>query len=174
MKLSKVIRNVLSLLEVVLFIAAGITVLLLRGAGVQYDRVILGTILIITGSCKFAVFFIEQAYKLPSNFLLISAILMIGFGFIFLFSGTEMETLCFGWGIMEIALGAVEIQTSLFEVKEDKFQIVEIAIALGNIVFGVLLCVRLSNGLNGHLIFMGISFILTGILYLFKHIKRKR
>ena len=170
MKASKVIEIILNVIIVVLFLDAGITVLLLRHMANEYDAALCGTVILITGVAKILVFIISQAYKTKRFSPLITGVLMVLFSFIFYFGKHNLDTLCFGWGIFEIATCLYEIQDEAFEIKEDKMAIAEIAIDVACIVFGVLLCFELSGGLHVHLIFAGISLLLMSASALVKFI----
>ena len=170
MKTKKLFQYILTSLVILLFIGAGVTVLVLKGVHSEYDKDVLGIILIVVAACKLAICLLNKTFKQSSNFILISSGIMLALGLIFLLSDISIEILCFGWGIMEIVLACVEIQTSIFEIKEDKLQICEIAIAGGSLLFGIILCIKLVNGLNGHLIFMSISLFLMAILTLVRFI----
>lgn len=174
MKTSKVLELILNIIVVLLFLGAGITVLLLRRLSEEYDSILLGTVLIVVGSARGVIYIISKGYKYRRNITFITSLAMIGLGIVFLVSDRDIETLCFGWGMMELILGSIEVYIDVLELKEDKIAIAEMAINLGTIVFAILLCIKMSEGLTGHLIFLGISLILLAALQTFKLIRSLR
>ena len=164
MKNKNLLHNILDWVGFVLFLAAGAAVLALKFLYPNNEVKILGTIILIAGFAKLAVYLLVYLKKNPRSVLFISAAAFIVLGFIYTFSGYDYELLCFGWGIVDIVLGVVEIFTSAFELKEDKMQWFEMAIATGGMVFGILLTIELAHGLNAHIIYLGISLILLGAL----------
>ena len=164
MKNKNLLYNILDWVGFALFLAEGAAVLSLKFLYPNNEVKILGAIILIAGFAKLAVYLLVYLKHNPRSVILISAIAFIVLGFIFTFSGYDYELLCFGWGIVDIVLGVVEIFTSAFEVKEDKMQWFEMAIALGGMIFGILLCIELAHGLNAHIIYLGISLILLGAI----------
>lgn len=164
MKNLKVLQIVLNSLIVLLFLAIGVTIIVLGTTNDQYDNIMLGIFLLLAGFARLAIYFMTRGYAEPVNFNLLSGVAFLVFGIVFLSAPHDLEIMCFGWGIMEIIVGGAEIQSSLFTFKQDKLSILEIIISSGGIIFGVLLCVRMSEALLEHLIFMGISLILMAVL----------
>ena len=173
MKKEKLLHQILDWFGFVLFLASGIAVLVLKFLFPNNEVQILGAIILIAGFAKLMVYLAVYLKKNPRSVLIIGAIAFIVLGFIFIFSGYDYSLLCFAWGIVDIVLGVVEIFTSAFELKEDKMQWAEIAIAAGGLVFGILLCIELGHGLAGHIIYLGISLILLASLILIEKIIHK-
>ena len=172
MKPITIFQIILNIVIITLFLTSGITVLLLRQFAEEYNRILLGTTLIVAGAVKFIIYFLNKGYKNPKNITIITSIIMISLGVIFFVSEKEIEMLCFGWGVIEIVLGLIEVYIDILEIKEDRIAIFEMVVNVATIVFGVLLCINLSNGLSVHLIFLGISLILLAIIALLKLIRR--
>lgn len=171
MEKKKIFEIILNFVVTGLFLGAGITVLLLRGLNPEYDEVLLSTVLFIAGGIKLIIYFINKGFRNPRNITLISSLAMIGLGLVFLLSHRDIEQICFGWGVMEIVLGSIEVHIDLLEIKEDKLAIAELVVNVGTILFGVLLCIKLFEGLTGHLIFLGTSLILLAVIALLKTIR---
>lgn len=174
MKSSKIVQIILNVIVIALFLGAGVTVLVLRRLAESYDSLLLGTVLLVVGGVKGAIYIISKGYKYHRNITFVSALAMISLGIVFLVSDRDMETLCFGWGMMELVLGAIEVYIDILEIKETKIAFAEMAINIGTIVFAILLCIRMSAGLTGHLIFLGVSLILLAALQTFKFIRSLR
>lgn len=149
---------------VALFLAAGIVVLILKhNAAEVYDGIILGAVLIVGGSVKILVYLFSKCYKEPIDISAVVGIVMVALGFVFMFSRYDIETLCFGWGILEVIASGIEIHQNALRVKKHRLAIVEIVISVGCLVFAIILCIKNTEALNEHLIFMGISLILLAI-----------
>ena len=170
MKSSRLLQIILNCLIITIFIATGIVVLILRHNVEVYDNIILGIILFIAGGSRLVIYFLNKGYKYSKDISFISSAIMIGLGFVFLFSKKDIEMLCFGWGIMEIVLGLIEVYIDVLEVKEKKLAWFEMAVNVGTIVFGVLLCIKLSEGLTGHIIFLATTLFLHAIITTIKFI----
>ena len=174
MKARNLIDTLLSYTVVLLFIAAGLTSILLKNFAEQYDGIILGTVLSVAGAARIISYFIRRGFRKANNFDLVSGIAMVALAIVFFIDKFDIQMLCFGWGIMEIVLGLIEIQVVIYEIRTEKIAIVQGLIAVGSIVFGILLCLKLYGGLGGHLIFLGISFFLMAALSLVQIIRTAR
>ena len=174
MKHLNILQIILNILVIVIFLGSGIAILILRGVAEEYDAFVLGMTLLIAGFAKGFIYFINKGFTYNRNITIISSAVMIGLGFVFLFSGRDIEMLCFGWGIMEIVLGAIEVYIDLLEIKEDKIAYLELVVNSATILFGILLCINLTDGLTVHLIFVGISLILLSINAINKFIRLLR
>ena len=174
MKTKQVLQIVLNCLVISIFIGAGITVLVLRQLHPNYDAVILGSILLVAGGSRGVIYYINRGYKYTRDITIISALVMVAMGLIFLLSGRDLEMLCFGWGIMEIILGSIEVYIDFLEIKETKIAWLELIVNASTIIFGVLLCIKLYEGLTIHIIFLSISLFLLAIIALIKFIKIMR
>ena len=170
METKRLFKIILNCLIITLFIGAGITILILRSIADSYTHILLGTILIIAGGSRAAIYYINSGYKYTRNISNITSFLMICLGVVFLIGNRDIEMLCFGWGVMEIAIGLIEVYIDILEVKETKIAWLEMIVNIGTIIFGVLLCLKLSDGLTGHIIFLGISLIFLGIIAIVKFI----
>ena len=152
---------------VFLFLATGITVIVLKHSATEYDHIILGSVLLVVGSAKIITYFLSSSFKDPRETSVVVGAAMTALGFIFLFSTYDIASLCFGWGILEIVASGIEIHQKSQRVKKEPIVIIEIAIAVGSLIFAILLCVRTTEALNAHLIFLGVSLILISIYQAF-------
>lgn len=148
---------------VLLLIAAGITVIVLRHRSAQYDEIIIGSVLLVAGFTRIASYFLADIFVDPKNVSPVVGTAMVVLGFITLFGRYELETICFAWGIMELVASGIEIFQKSQHVKHEPLALIEIAIALGTLTFAIILCIKTTNGLTGHLIFLSISLILLGL-----------
>ncbi len=177
MKTSKVIEIILNVIIITLFLGSGIAVLIARYFAAEYDKFFLGTTLMITGGAKLVIYFLNKGYHNPRNITIITALIMISLGILFFAGNQSIEMLCFGWGVTEIVLGMIEVYIDILEIREDKIAALEMVVNFSTIVFGVLLCINLSEGLTTHIIFLGISLILLSIisaLKLYRQLRREQ
>ena len=122
MKTKRLFHIILNCLIITIFIGTGIAVLVLRYfANNDYDVVLLGTILIVVGVARAIIYYLNQGYKYPKDITIVSAIIMVGLGIVYLVSKIQIEVLCFGWGIMEIVLGSIETYIDTLEIREKKY-----------------------------------------------------
>lgn len=171
MKTSRIVQIILNCLIIAIFLAAGAVILILRHFAYEYDVVLLGTILLISGAARAVVYFINKGYKHPRDITLISSIIMIGLGVVYIVSKKDVEVLCFGWGIMEIVLGSIESYIDTLQIKDKEYIAwFELVLNVTTVVFGILLCMHLSEGLTLHIIFLGISLLLYGTIALIKFV----
>ena len=72
---------------------------------------------------------------------------------------------------MEIVLGSIETYIDTLQIKDKEYIAwFELVLNVATVVFGVLLCMHLSEGLTLHIIFLGISLLLHGAIALIKFI----
>ena len=148
---------------VLAFLVSGILVITLRHTRDIEDTIILGSILLMVGSVRILTYFFAKLHESPQDISIVSGISAIVLGIVFLVSEYDLSSLCLAWGVMEIILPLVEIMQNVFNVKKNKLLFVEIAVCLGTLVFGILLCIHSTEGLNVHLIYLSISLLLTAV-----------
>lgn len=97
---------------------------------------------------------------------LVFAAISLTLGLTFLLSNEiSVEHMCLIWGIYDICKAIFGIVDATIEVKDNKLEIMEIVASIGHLVFGVLLCVHLSEGITAHLIFMGVAFLIVALKF---------
>lgn len=165
MKTKKIIGTILNCLVILLFLGSGLFTIIMKASNEEYTAIVLGVILIVASAAKIISYFIRQGFKTPTNMTLVCGLSMVILAVIFFLDRFDLEALCFTWGIMEIVLGLIELQVDLFAVRKEKLAWGEVAIDVGTITFGVLLTIHLYEGLDAHLIYMGISLMLYAVLY---------
>ena len=173
MKKHGILEIVLHWLCVAIFIGGGIAVLILRHMNPTYEPKMLGVLILVAGIVKVLAYLLFYLRKNPRSVVVISGVSFVILGTLFLVDKYDFEALCLAWGLLDITLGIVEIFTSIFELKEDKLQIFEILVALGGLVFGVLLTIELAHGLTAHIIYLGISLILLACILIAEFIIHK-
>lgn len=162
---NKVTKLVLGLISTLLLLGAGITVLVLSIAhNFQFTGLILGIILLVISIIRMIDWAVSEKHKNRHNVAIIFAIATIVLGILFITEVREISLLCFAWGIIDIVCSLIEIQFAIPEIRHNKLCILKIAVSMGELVFGILLCIELERGLTAHLIYLSISFFLLAIL----------
>lgn len=75
----------------------------------------------------------------------------------------DVDQICVIWGAIDICRGITEIYDSAPKLRKNKMELIDIAVSLGDIVIGVLLCIHVSHGLKLHLIYFAIAFLIIAI-----------
>ena len=163
MKKHAVLIQIIRWFIVIAFLVSGILVITLRHTQNIEDTIILGVILLVVGVVRLLTFFLSKLKENPKDVTLVSGITAIVLGIVFLVSNYDLSALCLAWGVAEIILSTIEIVHKSFEVKENKLSLIEIAVSTGTLVFGILLCIHNTEGLNVHLIYLSISLLLTAL-----------
>ena len=158
---------VLAFISAFFYICGGaMTIVLCAVNNFTYTNMILGIILICVSLIKIARWAMAKQFLNKYNLTFALSLASLVLGIIFLVNKVEIEKLCFVWGFYEITSSLIEIQLAVVEVKHNKLAIIEIAVELATIVFGILLCIKLEEGLTGHLLFMSISLFMIAIMIL--------
>lgn len=165
MKTKKTLEIILNSIVIALFLGAGIFTIIMEATHEEYSLILLGTILVVAGVVKIISYVIKKGYQNPTTISFVAGVVMAIFSIFFFVGKYGLRELCLAWGVMEIALGLVELQIDLFAVRKEKLALVEVAIDLGSITFGVLLTIHLEEGLDAHLLYLGASYIAYSILY---------
>ena len=161
MKFRKVLGLIFEILVPVLYFGVGAAILV--GAFVYKDAYtsrLLGAMLIAGAGCRLIKFLVNREFFDVHTIDLSFSLISIAIGFVFCFTEDIVQT-CLIWGLLEILNGGIELGTDLREIREKPLMWVSIIISLGEIVFGALLCIHGEHGILVHLIFMGITFIIT-------------
>ena len=136
------------------------------------DKTVLLSVLIILGSVPHLLIYISDRLKLS---YLIIGIVGIAFGVLFLTTDIFTDDqICMVWGVIDICRGLTEIVNVVPHIKENKLTFVEIAVSVGDIVIGVLLCIHMLGGIKLHLIYLGIAFLITAAKDVADYIVGKR
>lgn len=162
---------VLDVIAIALFVGAGINTLVLKFAVSEMTPFILAIILLVGGIAKIGYYLLRRGFKSSHNLMAVGGLSMVILSAFFFTEKLDLNALCLAWGIMEIGLGLMELYIDLWAARKDKLAFGEVAIDLGTLTFAVILTIKLAHGLNGHLIFMGASFFLYGILLILEMVR---
>jgi len=149
----------------ILHIIFGILVIIFAHDSFEKSHIYIGSVLIFTSVPSILIYFLggryHNKYKMPYNFFALFGIIA---GIAFIISETiSIGVMCLVWGIYDIIRSAYEIFDAAHELKENKLEIIEIICAVAELAFGIILCIKLEDGIYIHLIVMGLSLILVGI-----------
>ena len=146
--------------SLVFYLVIGVLAIIIAVNDINDGQVML-SVLILLSSVPHILIYLLDRRKLA---YLIIGLVGIAFGILFLSTPAfTADQICMVWGCIDICRGVTEIINVAPTIKEDKREIVEIAISLGDIVIGTLLIIHMSNGLELHLIYLGIAFLLTAL-----------
>jgi len=159
----KIIYNIARLLEVLLYVALGVYILL-NIKNIEGVQIRLGVVLIIESFIELVFFIIFGEYKEPVNlpylgFALVGMLL----GFLYFGDKFNLEHLSVSWGIFELIKGVFgSIKSVYCFVDNRRFSnIVFLLLAIATIVLGLLLALEKTEHLHIHLLFVSISLFIT-------------
>ena len=163
MSKSKEITRILTIISILFHLLVGIIVFIIAFQNFEVTPLILGS-LIAVGSIPHIMLFVRDFKK--HSFLVIGLVALI-FSIIAMASDLfTVNQVCVIWGAIDIARGITEIIDSAPKVKHEKLELIEIAVSTGDIVIGILLCIHMEEGLQLHLIYFGIAFVIIAIRYI--------
>ena len=155
------------------YMALGALVLVICFMNKEYEALSLGIILIVSAGCRLIKFLSDHQSFDVHTIDLTMGLISIAFGFIFIFAhDIPLEHLCILWGAFEIINGAIEISMDVKLAKRSFLVLISVLISIGEIVFGTLLIVHLRPGIFIHLLYIGITSILTAGLLIFEFVKK--
>mgnify|MGYP002515608620 CR=1 FL=1 len=152
----------------VVHIILGVLVIVFSNDVFEKNNIFIGSILMASGVPSLLIFLSVDGHKNFRKFpYLASSIIAFVIGLIFiLFNEITLDHMFLAIGIFDIVRGLYEIVDASLEIKVNKLEIMEVASAAGDVIFGILLCIKLSEGYKNHLIFMGAALLLVGIKFL--------
>lgn len=155
-------RNIIYLVTIITYLICGIVVLLCKNHIFDDGDFLIGILVLISAVPHFFIFVKKGMFKSLLNIaFLTTAIISIVFGVVFMsVSKLTIDQCCLMWGILGIVQAIIELNSAGYEVKRNKFELIEIAVSTGDIVVGILLCIHLKNGIKMHIIYFGITFLL--------------
>ena len=173
-------KKILIPLLLLVYLGTGIfSIIYAWGLG-NFTNFFVGLIVFLSSLVHILLFFIKEGYKKfdKASFLLIGVLGFIA-GFVFMFVNMELSLLCLLLGILDIIRSSFEVLDSIREIKEDKLEIIELIVALGDIALGILICFERENGLVLHLTYLGVAFFISAIklfieTYILNRNKRKK
>ena len=75
----------------------------------------------------------------------------------------DISTICIIWGVVDIARGLDELYTIFFDGKFQVHEIPDLILAIADVILGIILIIKLDDGLNVHLIAATISILVFAV-----------
>ncbi len=173
MKRSSLLQTIVSGLVAVSYAGLGALVLVVCFINKNYAALTLGIVLIVSAICRLIKFLANRNSFDVHTIDLTMGLISVSLGFIFIFAEElNMEMLCIFWGLFEIVNGTIEISADVKLAHRSFLSLISVLISVGEIVFGTLLIIHLESGIFAHLLFMGITSILTSGLLAVEFVKR--
>ena len=137
---------------------------------VEYTAQLAALFMILSGAIKLINFFLSRDFDGPELREIFTDGALIILGFIYMMTKTNAGVVCITYGIIDTIDGSIGTGAGIFYLKHSKFTIIDTLLCIGDIVFGILLCIEGLHGLRAHLIFLTITvavYIIYSILEIF-------
>lgn len=160
------LKRITSIFLFVLYFGGSIATLIYEY--LYQDKTFIGySILVILASIiHIILYFLNEGYKYKiSAYYLVLGILGLSIGIAVAVCNLTFNLLCILWGVLDIVRGIAEIIFSIPNIKRTKLELIDIAVALAEIVLGILLCIHLYDGLHVHILVFGISLMLLSLKF---------
>lgn len=159
---------ILNALVTISYLALGVLVFIVCFINTTYQPLPLGILLIVSALCRLIKFLVNRHSFDVHTIDLTMGLISVALGFIFIFAHElDMKMFCIFWGIFEIVNGTIEISADVKLARLSFMYIISVLISIGEIVFGTLLIIHLEGGIFAHLLYMGVTSVLTaGLLAL--------
>lgn len=116
----------------------------------------------------------RDIFKGSKTHLTITLAITLIASIVFLFTGTNIDTICVIWAIIDLIQCVLNIVVAVIEVKRNKLSIIELVVQAANIVIDILLIIELHEGLTLHLTFCGIEILSSVVIMLIELIQEKK
>ena len=158
----------LTISTIIIHILLAVIIYIFNHAITDKDNVFIGTILLLTGIPSLSLFIVLKGHKHFSKFFyLLSGITAIILGLIFILCPEiHPDHMFIIMGVFDIARGLYESLEAGLEIRKNKLELIEFIPAIGDIVFGILLIIKLENGYYNHLIFAATALLVVAIKYI--------
>ena len=170
MKRSNILHYLLEIIVILGFLVIGVTVLTYIFQGeqmnLQMDHIFIGSIILSMGVIEFTDYSTwRYAVKIKSVQSLVSAVITIALGIVFIVINFEMELLCILFGAFSISFAIAKIVTaSLNLTRQPLLNGIKIILSIIEIVLSILLIIRTTSSLRAHMIFIGIALIVEAFV----------
>lgn len=148
-----------------LYVAAGILIIFFAFILNKEEPFLYGAIpLFIAAGAHILGYFLIHFFTNKKSISIVNGLVFVVLGIFYITQFRDIKSLCIAWAFTDAIFALIEILENSFEVKEDKLKLGEIAISIGEIVFAIILLIKLEHGLKGHIIYLGASLVVLGIL----------
>ena len=124
---------------------------------VTYTAQLAALFMILSGAIKLVNFFLNRDFEGPELREIFTDGTLIILGFIYMITKTNATVICISYGIIDIVDGSIGTGAGMFYLRHNKLTIIDTALCVGDITFGIILCFKLLAGLKGHLIFLTVT-----------------
>lgn len=142
--------------------------------GYAGEKVFLGILFFLASVFHFGEFQRNSSNVLARYIYLGLALFGVALGITILIVKTiDLPTVCLVFGIMDAASGLIEILTNSLILKmsiKTPTNCAEYLISTADIVFGIILIIKLQNGLLIHILYLATIFIVNGLIALIETI----
>lgn len=172
--------NIIYLLLILFYITTGIIVLIYANKSYEKNSVLLGVLIVLSSIPSLLSVVTQGKIKEPSSLLSIAfGLIGIAIGIVAAIkTDAQIEKICIVWGTFDLCRAAFDICKTIPKLKNHEyFELVELVLAIGEIAIAVLLVLDGFKGINLHLYYFGITFVVIGtkrfIDYLLRIFKKK-
>lgn len=155
------LAKILSLALVVFYVTIAIVAIVFSNTDLSDRNVLLAILILLSSVPHIALYFIHGD---DASYLIIGLV-GTAFGILFLANSDSFtdDQICMIWGCIDICRGLTEIIIIAPKLKNNKTELIEIAISIGDIVIGSLLIVHMLEGIRLHLIYLSIAFFISAL-----------
>ena len=160
------LRCLLEIIVVLGYLVLGMTVFTFVFQKIPFDKVFIGSLILAIGVLELTDYVTwKYATKIRSMQSLVSAIVSIALGFVFMFVKMEPKTLCYFLGWFSIGFSLVRISTASINLAfQPLINTVRIVLSITRIVFSILLLARTLNAIYSFILFLGIAVVIEAIV----------
>ena len=131
---------------------------------VEYTSQIVAMFMMLSGAFKLIFFFLSGEYKHPVKlYETLTNPALIILGIIFMIAKTDAVAVCITYGVIDMIDGLLGIGFRSIEIRNHALSVVEVALCLGDFVFGLIL-----------LVICGCAFAYGFIYIVWPHIENRR
>ena len=168
MKRRSFLHYTLELIVILGSLVLGVTIYSFRfdPSRIFFDRIFIGILIIAIGFLELVDYITwKYATKIRSIQSLISALLALALGTLFLIIIKNMKVVCYLWGGFSIAFALIRISTaSINLVFQPLMNSAKIIFSIMQIIFSILLLTRTLNGIESYVLFLGAGLIAQAIV----------
>lgn len=170
-KIKKV--NILYLMLFLVYVCVGTLVLVYANDAREKNNVILGVLILLSSLPHVLLFILHGGFKNERKYpFLMFCIIGITIGLVAIFNNSfDLNKICVIWGCFDICRSSFEIADIIPELRRYKWlELIELIISLGEIIFAILLILDEFDGIRIHLIYFGVTFIVSAVKRLVQNI----
>ena len=142
---------------------------------VEYTSQIVAMFMMLSGAFKLIFFFLSGEYKHPVKlYETLTNPALIILGIIFMITKTDAVAVCITYGVIDMIDGLLGIGFRSIEIRNHALSVVEVALCLGDFVFGLILVLMRLEEIRGHLMYLALTMFVYTVLTVIEIIKERR